>query len=190
MNKIFSLVLAMVLVFSFTACGKKETSSDSNSVDIEYFAKLGQIPECEFAIGDSIAEIKEHYSTEEEEEAEHSDHSHDLYEIVEGEKSVLIDCGTQGYYYLKDKESNGVSYIVSYEDAYGFKLGDLLPDIKNAIEKYDFSEETANEENAFFLFSTGGSVLKCSFGNYTLMFAFENDALCATALYLTEDWKN
>ena len=46
MKKLFSLVLVFVIVFSFTACGKKDTSSDINSVDIEYYAKLGQIPEC------------------------------------------------------------------------------------------------------------------------------------------------
>jgi len=189
MKRFITVIISILLVLSLCACGEKDTNSDGNSVDLEYHVKLGQIPECEFALGDSVDKIKEHYSSEQESAEEHSDHSHDIYEIIEGEKTVLIDCGTYGYYYVKDNEADGISFIVSYEDAFGFEMGALVTDIEKSLSGLKYTEEDANEENTFFMMGTSGSVLKCNISDYTLMFVFDNDALCATALYVTEDWE-
>ena len=188
MKKILSLILIFVLVFSFAACGKEETKKDDNGLDIEYYAKLGKIPECEFKIGDSVAEIESHYNEMQEAENESADHAHDLYEVIEGERTVMIDCGTFGYYYVKEKQANGISYIVCYDGAYGFKNGTLITDVKNTLEGIELTEENATAENVFFMLGASGTVLKAQFEKYTLMFVFQDNALSATALYLTEDW--
>ena len=188
MKKILSLFLVFVLIFSFVGCGKKEEKTDDNGLDIEYYAKLGKIPECEFKIGDSVASIEERYAQNQEAENEADDHAHDIYEVIEGERTVMIDCGTLGYYYVKEKQANGISYIVCYDGAFGFRNGELVTDVKDALKGIDLVEENINLENVFFMQGATGIVLKAQFDKHTLMFVFQDNALSATALYLTEDW--
>ena len=70
MKRLFSLILAVILVFTFAACGKKDDTSKDGGIDLEYYAELGSIPECEYSLGQDIAtlkaELEELYNTEEE----------------------------------------------------------------------------------------------------------------------------
>lgn len=185
MKRFFSFILSFMMIFTFSACGNKNNDDNKISIDVEYYAKLGQIPECEYKIGDSVEKIENELETTQLE----SDHDHDTLQIVEGEKSVLIDNGSYCYYYLKEKKDKGISYIVSYNDAFGFEIGTLSFKIKEALKSFDFQEENINNENAFFMLSNTGNLLRYTFSDYTVLFIFENDALCATAFYLTKDWQ-
>ena len=189
MKRLICFILVFVSLFSFAGCKKDKNNTDKNGVDIKYYASLGQMPECEYKIGTPVADIKNDLTAEENNKSE-QDHDHETYQIIEGAKSVLIDCGSFGYYYLKEKESSGISYIVNYGKAYGFETGTLITDVKTALGELKYSEEAITSENAFFMLTAGGTLLKCSFEKHTVLFMFENNALCATAIYLTEDWQN
>ena len=94
------------------------------------------------------------------------------------------------YYYYKDKADKGVSYIVSFEKAYGFEIGTLSLEIKNALPGFSFTEEKLDDDNGFFVLgATEGKVYKYSFEKNTVSFVFVDDALYATAIYTTDDWE-
>lgn len=188
MKRLICILTALLLMLTFCSCADRSTSSDGDSIDVEYYARLGKIPECEYKIGDSVAVIKEKYGTEQASASDDSQHNHGSFEIVEGEQTVLLDCGSYAYYYYKLKEADGISYIVSFDTAFGFDIGDTMPDVKSAIGNLNPTQESMTADNAFFMPQISGDILKCSVGDYTVLFAFENDALCATALYLTADW--
>lgn len=188
MKKLICLGLVFVFLFSFAGCKKDKNNTDENGVDIKYYASLGQMPECEYKLGTPVEDIKNALTSEENTNSE-QDHDHETYQIIEGAKSVLIDCGNFGYYYLKEKENNGISYIVNYGKAYGFETGTLITDVKTVLGELEYFEEAVTNENAFFMLTAGGTLLKYNFEKYTVLFVFENNALCATAIYLTEDWQ-
>ena len=183
MKRIVCFLLVFVLAFSFTACGKDKDNKKENAVDIEYYAKLGKIPECDVAIGKDIEELKDELSKEA------ADDHEAFYDIQEGDKTVLIHDGKHNFYYVKGKEKDGISYIVSYEDAFGFEIGEISVTVKEALGEIEFAEEKLSQDNAFFVFGAqNGSVIKCEIEKYTVMFVFDDNALCATAIYVTKDW--
>ncbi|MBE6749743.1 MAG: hypothetical protein E7560_01090 [Ruminococcaceae bacterium] len=182
MKKILSILLVFVLIFSFAACSNAKTSSDDYDIDIEYYANLGKIPECEYAIGTSVEEIKDWFEAE-------SESSEAPYSVIEGKSDVLIQTGNYDFYYKKANEDDGVTYIISYENAFGFDIGDVVVSVKEQLGSFDFTEEAINEDNAFFLFgSPEGKVITLEFERYNVMFVFEENALCATAIYDNSVW--
>ena len=185
MKKILCLILALVFVFSFTACGKEKKNDNGSGIDYEYFAKSGQMPELNYSLGTDTEKVKSELSAvAESEEGEHS-----VYNVTEGENNVLIDNGSVCYYYKKANPEKGISYIVNYDKAFGFEIGTISLEVKKALEKFNPVEEPISEENAFFMFGmTSGNVVKCEFGENTLLFVFDENALCATAIYVTKEW--
>ncbi len=185
MKKIVCFILSVLMLFSFVGCGKKDENGGSN-VDLEYYVKLGQIPESEYSIGANPEEIKEKLKTA----ADNSEHGHEVYEVIEGEEDVLIDGGLYNYYYKKANATNGISYLISYDTAFGFEIGSVIVEIRNAFKGIEFKEEPLNDENAFFLLgASDGVVLKTEISDYTVSFVFVENALCATAIYKTQEWK-
>lgn len=185
MKRVLSLVLVLLLVFSISACGKKETSSGRESIDIEYYAGIGSIPECSYSLGQDVdelnADLEEHYNTVEDEM---------VYEVTEGKTTAKIDNGTFQYYYVKDKKEDGVSYIVNFDTAYGFNIGTVSVEILDALNEYKYTEEAMNDDNAFFVLgATEGKVVKYEFSENAVSFIFVNDALYATAVYKISDWE-
>ena len=184
MKRVLSFILVFALILSFAACGKKDTSSTDNGIDVEYYAELGSMPESEYSLGQDVDTLKtkleEIYNTVEE----------SVFNVVEGEKTVQIDSGTFQYYYVKEKQSDGISYIVNFDKAYGFAPGTVSVEIKDALKDFKYSEEALNDDNAFFVLgSMEGNVVKYKFSKNTVSFIFVNDALYATAIYKTNDWE-
>lgn len=184
MKRIFCLILASFLLISVTACKNEKNPSGENSVDVEYLVKMGKMPECDYSLGDSVDvlndDLKKLYDTVEEA----------VYNVVEGEETVKIDSGTFQYYYFKDKKADGISYIVNFDTAYSFNIGTLSVEVINALNDFEYVEEKFNDDNAFFVLgTTDGKVIKYEFANNTVSFIFVNDALFATAIYKTNDWK-
>ncbi len=182
MKKLFACFLCFIIAFSFTACGEKEEKKNEHSVDIEYYANAGQMPEVNYTLGTDPEKIKNELSSE-------AEKSEIVYDVIEGENNVLIDNGERCYYYKKASPEKGIGYIVNYGTAFGFPIGSVSVEIEEALADYSYSSEALTEENAFFMFDTeGGSIIKCEFENNTVLFVFKDSALCAAALYVTEQW--
>lgn len=185
MKRIICLILSVLMLFSVTACGK-EKKNNGSKIDLEYYVKLGKIPESEYHIGAKAQEIKEKLKAA----AEKSEHGHEVYDVIEGEENVLIDGGLYNYYYKKANENKGISYLISYDTAYGFNIGSIIIEVREAFKDIKFKEEPLNDKNSFFLpGATEGTVLTTVISDYTLSFIFIDNALCATALYITNEWK-
>lgn len=185
MKRILALLLSVLLIFGLCACKEREAKK-SDGVDIEYYANLGQIPESDFMLGDTGETIKNHLQKK----AQESEDGHAYFDEQQGEKNVLLTDGTYEYYYKKSAPEKGIAYLVSYTDAYGFKLGDVILEVKEALEDYNVEELSANEENAFFYLgdTSNSSLLKVAFQKNTVMFLFEDNALAATVIYSNENW--
>lgn len=193
MKKIISLILCLLLIFVFVGCGNKDKKSESD-VDLEYYAKLGIIPEVEFTLGEDIEKVTDKLSALLEDEDEHSsDDSHDQeeyrFEIVEGQNNVLLDNGTVGYYYNKANKNKGVSYIVNYDTSFGFEKGTVSVEIKDALKNYEFEEADVSEDNAFFAtYISNGTVLETKIDDVVIMFVFQENELYATVMYDANNW--
>lgn len=182
MKRILALTLALVFVFCLTGCKDSKTNK-KGSVDIEYYAKLGQIPENEIALGTKPEDVK---AVLDKRASESDDsHEHGGYNVIEGENNVLIEEGAYDYYYKKAEPEKGVGYIISYGESFGFKTGEIIVEMEEALKSYDVKKEKATESNAFFFIGdyNNAQVLKIEFEKNTVLFLFENNTLCATAIY-------
>ncbi len=200
MKKLFCILLSVSLICLLAACSNDEEKNKSgNTVDLEYYASLGKMPEIEYTLGTDVNKIDKELSKRFDEElASHQEdiydtHGHETvfyYEKVEGENNVLLDNGHFCYYYKKANKDKGVSYIVNYDIAYGFQLGTVISEIKDACPKIKFTEEPLNDDNAFFAdYIENGTVLTYKFENTSVSFVFQNNELFATAIY-NENWYN
>ncbi len=186
MKKIFCLILSFVMIISFAACGK-DKKKEIPEVDIEYYAKLGEIPECDYKLGEDPETIKTALSSEE--QSAISEGEEYPYNVTEGEKSVRIDNGDFSYFYEKGKENKGISYIAAFDKAYGFEMGTSVLDVKGSLAGYDYTEEPADDSNAFFLMGVENStVIRYTFDSTVILFIFQNNELFAAAIYNTDKW--
>lgn len=186
MKKIISILLSVLLVLSFSACADDKKVKEAE-VDLEYFADLGQIKESPYKLGADPDEINEELSSADESAASAGEEF--AYNVTEGEKTVLIDSDTFSFYYEKAKKDKGISAIVSYDEAYGFTNSNNINDVKAALEPYKYSEETATDDNIFFISGiTDGTVLKYTFDNIEIIFLFQENMFFAAAIYDTDNW--
>ena len=80
-------------------------------------------------------------------------------------------------------------YIAAFEKAYGFETGTSVLDIKESLAGFDYTEEPADQNNAFFLMGTeNGTVMKYTFDSTVIMFVFEDNELFAAAIYNNDNW--
>ena len=182
MKKALALILCIVFTFSLCGCKDKEDKG-KGGIDVEYYANLGQIPENDIPLGtsrDELLSALDKRGLEAEKNGEHYGYSE-----IEGDKNVLVEEGPYDYYYKKADPKKAVAYIVAYGDAFGFKTGDIIVEVEESLEKYDVVKEKANEKNAFFHFGDyeKAQILKITFKKNTVLFLFEDNALCATAIY-------
>ena len=177
MKKIFSFLLVLTVVFSFSACGKKKDKAAENKVDLEYYAELGADPD------EMVEKLTAAESSAEAAGEEYP------FAVTEGEKTVRIDNGDFVYYYEKAKKDKGISYIIATNKGYGFEGGASILEIKNALPELEYTEEDVNDSNSFFLMGAiDGSVLKYTFKNRVISFFFSENELTAVTLYDTDNW--
>ncbi len=188
MKRILSVLLILSLIFAFSGC-KKEASEETvqHSVDIEKYAKKGEIPECKYTLGMNLDELKEGI------EKDFEDTLHDeqdiAYFVEVREEGALVNAGLYMYYYDEYNEADGVKYIVSFDKAFGFNTGTVIVQVEEVLKQYKYVKEDFNDTNSFFILGAEGKVLIAEFGDYTVIFAFVDNALSATAIYKTNDWK-
>lgn len=198
MKKLFCIVLCLVLCLSISACGKKEDNKTSKVPDLEYYARIGRMPEVDYGLGADVDKVAEELNKRlEEENKKHQNdpndtHGHEenefFFEIYEDEKNVLLDNGHISYYYTKANKNKGISYIVNYDTAYGFKLGTVISEVKAAYPEFDFIELSLEESNIFFAdYIMNGTVLYTPFDGNVIIFVFQDNELFATAIF-NDNW--
>lgn len=184
MKKIVCLALCLILAVLLCGCAQSKDSAPKASVNVKKYALSGEMPEIEYALGADVDKIIADYEklNAQETDDEHASH-YMTYEI--GERTIIAT-GDVNYYYDTDKKANGISYIVNFSDAFGFKQGSVLSDVKQAMEKSGFSaeREDVDSQDIFFLpFIDGLEVLEYKFEDRTVLFVFQNNCLCACALF-------
>ncbi len=201
MKKILSLLICFAVLLTFTACkDKKNDNANTSKIDLEYYAKIGKMPEAEYTLGDDVDDVIAKLTKKQNEiDAEHQDdpdHSHDhdqaefMFNVIEGEKNVLIDNGVVNYYYNKNNKKEGISYIVNYDTAFGLELGTLISEVKGYLSEYKLKEVSITDEDIFFAsYLSDGTVLKTEINDVVIMFVFQENQLFATAMYDNNNWK-
>lgn len=181
MKKLLSLALCLVFALCLTACGDKADGKSSHNVDIEYYAKLGQISDIGYKLGDGADEIKQLLSS-----STTDDHGDSLYfDYESGDYTVMSDGNVCCCYITADKDS-GITHIIKYGDAYGFTQGTVSTQIRDTMSDmgFDAQERDAKDGELFFLPSSGTlTVLEYGFGDNTVLFVFEQNALSAAVIY-------
>lgn len=182
MKKLTALVLSLFILFSFAACDKNEKPKDkaAHTVDVEYYAKIGQIPEHKYHIGSSAEDMKDDFKKISEEQTEETDdgHMHEVYSLIEEDDYSILVYESANYYYKDDEK---ISAIVSLDSSYDFKIGYLPKQITDALGECEL--EDGDGETIFFLpMPDNCKYLEYTFGENKLLFVFEQNALCATAL--------
>ena len=187
LKKLFCIALSAAFLLALCACEKEEKEPAAPSVDLEYYAGLGSIPECPYTLGTDVAAVKAELEAAASQDGEENDVV--IYDVTEGERTVRIDNGQFLYYYEKSNESAGISYIVDLQTAYGFELGTVSLEVKDALAGYEPEETDLTEDDVFFLFGISNATgLRVNFDNIGILFVFQDNLLCATAIYNTTNW--
>lgn len=197
MKKFLAFILVILVIFTFVSCKKKETNTAT--IDVEYYANLGKMPEIEFSLGDDVETVKKglekNYDEYLESEKDNENHNHDhdstavTFNEIEGKNNVLLNNGTTYYYYVKAKADDGIAYIVHREKSFGFELGTSIVDVKKALGDTKHNESEVTDENAFFATGlTNGTLLEIVNGDVVTMFVFHENELYATAMYNKKVW--
>jgi len=178
MKRIISVALCIVFAISLVACGN---SKDFNhSIDIEYFAKHGQINEIEFKLGDDAEEVKTSLS------ATVDDHGESNYFDYESGKYTIMTDGSVCCCYETTEKEKGITHIIKYGDAYGFTVGAVSTNVRDIMSNlgYDDIEREAKNGELFFLPSSADmTVLEYKIKDTTVLFVFQQHALSATVIY-------
>lgn len=203
MKKIIAILLALTFVFAFVGCKKEEAPADVSSVEnrsdeIASAVAEGKIPEAEYKLGEKTSTLSNRYTEIVNEQYQHPEeggHVHGdgdvYYDRTEDEETVCYAFDSKFiYYYQKDKSDKGVSAIISYDDAFGFKQGSSRKDVEDRLSSLKTQKLNAGENELYFLRNGDGNyiVLRYVSGKYQLDFYFYENALVATVLRDTENW--
>ena len=165
MKRVFCALLAALLLISLTGCGKK--AKPPVTIDLEYFVRLGKIPECGLVLGASAAEFEREAQT-----------------FLKADRLFLEK---EGVLYCCDEgdETRTVKYIVSYNGAYGFPAGTEVSIITEELAKGDMrAPELPLEQKELFWADEGEYTgIKYTYGVNTACFVFSEGKLYACAMY-------
>ncbi len=189
MKKVLGSLLVFCLVFSLSACKDKQKEEVKTAViDLEYYSKLGQMPECEYTLGYDAEKLIEYY--EGEAEKHEGEHTHAfVFNVYEGDEYTEINTGDFTYYFREDDKEKKISCIVNYSTGYKFEAGTLITQVKNSLTKFKVEEKECDMADIFFLPAGGKcSLLTYEFKNSNITFVFIDNALSATVIYTPEEW--
>ena len=199
MKRVLALILSLTLCFCLASCKKEEKKQSQIGIDVEYYAKSGQIPECPYHLGQNVDEmLKELEEKQKAAEEKYQDSDHDHSDEIESnfhyhneEMGWIQTYGDNGYIYRYDPEnkSKGIVRIISSNTAYGFKISDVSSEIKNALSSYGFNAEERDlteEETSYYGASQNATALEYEFDGNTVLFVFNDNALFLTTLFVNE----
>ena len=191
MKKILCLVLCIIFALSLTACGGKEGKKSNHSIDVEYFANLGQIKDVDYKLGDDVDKTKESlkakYESLQNGEGEFAEEDEAFYyDFESGEYTVMTDGNVSCAYATEDKDA-GITHIVKYGDAYGFTVGTVSTKLRDTMsaEGFDATEREAKSGELFFLPGAANAdttVLEYKFKENTVLFVFQEHAFSAAVI--------
>lgn len=182
MKKLLSIYLCLIFVFALCGCGgNNEKKIEKHNIDVEYYAKLGKLSDADYALGDEVEGVKkklQESSSDDEEDISYSEYSM-------GENTILSD-GEYCCVYPTSEEQNGISYVIKFGGSYGFEQGAVSTFVKEKMTSIGFeaNERGAESGELFFIPISSGTptVLQYDFGENTVLFVFEQNALCATVI--------
>ena len=89
-----------------------------------------------------------------------------------------------GTYIIVD-HGGGITTLYAHLSAIDVKIGDIIVEVEKILSDYEVEKLSANEKNAFFYFGDyeKAQILRITFKKNTVLFLFEDNSLCATAIY-------
>lgn len=184
MKRILSALLVVALFFTLSACGKEEKKTAEHSVDVAYYAKLGQLPETDYKLGMEIEPLKKTLSEKAEAEGEEG-----FFDVTEGEETVRISTDMYTFHYEKQHAEKGVGAIVCLDGGFGFEQNTVSVTVKELLADYEGDEHVSTEAETFFLpIVQNCTTIAYTFGDYRLNFVFQDNALCGIVLYNPKTW--
>lgn len=194
MKKLFCLLLCGAVILSFAGCGKKKTEKKyTTEVDVEYYVRQGQLPECgKYSLGESVDKLTADFDAKMKAEEEKTDEAHDddgfFYFLDEQEKYTGLRTGSAEYCFKPADRDKGISCIVSFDAAFGFEAGTISIEVREALSDYSVSESTGGDGLPFLSTDPSTEYLTYKFADRAVTFAFYENALCGTAVYEVENW--
>lgn len=201
MKKIISILMALVFVFSFAACGGK--TKDTSSVidkgnEIKALLENGKLDGVDFPLGTDNKVIREHYEdlidALESAHSSQGGHIHTgeevMFEVMEGSKTITMDAGNTKFFYEKAKKNNGISVICTFKDVYGFVVGETTKnEIEESLASLNGKTVIATEDDLYFLSVVSKAIiLRYSVGDFQLDFYFSDNTLIAAVIMNTKNW--
>ena len=178
MKRILSLALVFCFAFCLVSCKKDKSNADS--VDISYYANLGQIPECDYKLGQNADTVIEELKEKSEKDGATEE---DFYDVFEGEKVTKII--TSNTHYIYENGEKEISKIVVFDTVYGFALGTDMNTVKKSQEPFDLTGQEVSlteEEARDFSGNSSCTYLEFDFEKSTVVFAFEDNALIGASV--------
>ena len=185
-----------------------------NLIDVVEYASRGEIYGCEFALGTSLDAIKAayHYGENNEESIEETESVESAEESTESEEQIVmmedltvtegmniqdaetirLATGSAKFYSRFATADQGISFIALFDDPFSYYVGLTTPDeILRTVKAEPRYQGEANEMELFFYFGVPENVteIKYTFGEYDLVFYFENDRLSATSICAWNNWQ-
>lgn len=204
MKKLFCLLLSAAVILSLAGCGKKKAEKKyTTDVDVEYYVRQGQLPECgKYALGYDVDKLTSELdaqmnaSGDDESGSDGADgeesHSHDedgfFWFLDERDSYTGLRTGSAEYCYRPDKRQDGISAIVSFDTAFGFETGTISIEIKEALSDFEPTESTGGNGLPFLSSDDATEYLTYKFADRCVTFAFYENALCGTAVYDCREW--
>ncbi len=191
MKKILSLVLCMIFVLSLTACGGENTKKEKHNIDVQYYAKLGQINDVDYKLGDDVDKtlksLSAEYSKYQNGEGEFDEEAEAFYYDFESGKYTVMTDGNVSCAYVTDDKKSGITHIVKFGDVYGFNTGTVSTKLRDtmAAAGFEATERNAKSGELFFLPGSANmdmTVLEYKFKENTVLFVFQEHALSAAVI--------
>lgn len=183
MKRILAALLCVALVVTLSACGQKEKKTE-HSVDVAYYAKLGQLPETDYKLGMEIEPLKKTLS-----DKAAADGEEGFFDVSEGEETVRLSTDMYTFHYEKQHADKGIGAIVCLDGGFGFEQNTVSITVKETLADYEGDEHTSTEGETFFLpFVQNCTTISYTFGEYRLNFVFQDNALCGIVFYDPRVW--
>ena len=185
MKKLISVILSALLITA-ALCACKDKKAELTGKDVEYYAALGQMPECEYKIGDSVSEVKKGLGIDDEKESSESEEESEepeAYSYESGDYTALSK-GNSTYFYKTEGKDGKITAICSTGDGYGYLSGTVITTVQKEMEARGCTakETELTEEEAFFMpVKDNFTCLKYDFSKCSVYFVFYDNGLCAVA---------
>ncbi len=181
MKKIIALLLCVLICVSFCAC-KERGNKGTAVMDLESYAFDGTMPKCDYVIGQSVDTLLAEFDKQSQEEG-----SEFTYMQREFAGNGVIDTGEYQLCY-KPSDNANISCIISFMGGFGFPMGAVSIEVKEAFTKYEVQEYDTDGKELFFLLGNEFSCLKYEFETNNILFVFSKNELCATVVYDNAKW--